>query len=216
MMERLLPPGVEVVEAEPLMWEAELLPEEAELVSRAVPRRRREFAAGRACARLGLSRLGFPPAPLLSGSDRAPLWPEGAVGSITHCPGYAAAAVARAAEMRGLGIDAEVNQPLPEGVAELVCTPAERAWAAAAPVGVINWPTLVFSAKESVYKAWQPLTGDWLGYLDAELTIDSDTGAFEARLRVDPPPVLGSAFGCFRGRFAASRAHLFTAVSLST
>jgi 4'-phosphopantetheinyl transferase EntD len=216
MMERLLPPGVEVVEAEPEMWEAELLPEEAELVSRAVPRRRREFAAGRACARLGLSRLGFPPAPLLSGSDRAPLWPEGAVGSITHCPGYAAAAVARAAEMRGLGIDAEVNQPLPEGVAELVCTPAERTWAAAAPAGMINWPTLIFSAKESVYKAWQPLTGDWLGYLDAELMIDSDAGAFEARLMVDRPPVLGSAFGGFRGRFAASRAHLFTAVSLST
>jgi 4'-phosphopantetheinyl transferase EntD len=214
MMERLLPPCVAVVEAEPRMWEAELLSEEAELVSRAVPRRRREFAAGRACARLGLSRLGFPPAPLLSGSDRAPLWPEGAVGSITHCPGYAAAAVARAAEIRALGIDAEVNEPLPEGVAELVCSPAERAWAAAAPAGTVNWMTLVFSAKESVYKAWQPLTGDWLGYLDAELTIDSGSNAFEARLLVTPPAILGKAFQGFRGSFAASPDHLFTAVSV--
>ena len=216
MMEQLLPACVAVVEGEPQMWEAELLSEEAELVSRAVPRRRREFAAGRACARLGLSRLGFPPAPLLSGSDRAPIWPEGAVGSITHCPGYAAAAVARAADMRALGIDAEVNQPLPEGVAELVCSPAERAWAAAAPAGLINWMTLVFSAKESVFKAWQPLTGDWLGYLDAELTIDSGSEAFVARLLVTPPAVLGPGFQGFQGRFAANRAHLFTAVALFT
>jgi 4'-phosphopantetheinyl transferase EntD len=214
MMERLLPPCVEVVEAEPEMWEAELLNGEAELVARAVPRRRREFAAGRACARAGLSRLGFPPVPLLSGPDRAPLWPKGAVGSITHCAGYAAAAVARAAEMRGLGIDAEVNQPLPEGVADLVCSPSELAWAAAAPVGMVNWPTLIFSAKESIYKTWQPLTGDWLGYLDAELTIDSGSEAFVARLLVTPPTVLGPGFQGFRGRFAANRAHLFTAVGL--
>jgi 4'-phosphopantetheinyl transferase EntD len=214
MMERLLPPCVAVVEAAPEMWEAELLAEEAELVSRALPRRRHEFAAGRACARLGLSRLGFPPAPLLSGPDRAPLWPEGAVGSITHCAGYAAAAVARAAEVRGLGIDAETNQPLPEGVAELVCTPSERAWARAAPAGMINWPTLIFSAKESVYKAWQPLTGEWLGYLDAELTIDTGSNAFEARLLVTPPAVLGKDFQGFRGRFSASRDRVFTAVAL--
>jgi 4'-phosphopantetheinyl transferase EntD len=214
MMERLLPPCVAVVEAEPEMWDAELLKGEAELVTRALPRRRREFAAGRACARLGLSRLGFPQAPLLSGPERAPLWPEGAVGSITHCAGYAAAAVARASEVRGLGIDAEINKPLPEGVAELVCSASERAWAAAAPAGMINWPTLIFSAKESVYKAWQPLTGEWLGYLDAELTIDSDSDAFEVRLLVTPPAVLGPGFQGFRGRFAANRAHLFTAVGL--
>jgi enterobactin synthetase component D / holo-[acyl-carrier protein] synthase len=215
MMGSLLPPGVVVVEAEPEMWEAPLLPEEARLVARALPRRRREFSAGRACARLGLSRLGFPAAPLLAGPDRAPIWPQGAVGSITHCAGYCAAAVARESDLRGLGIDAEVNQPLPEGVAELVCTASEQAWAAAAPGNEVNWPTLIFSAKESVYKAWYTITRQWLGYLDAELSVDCGSAAFEARLLVPAPAALGSAFQCFRGSFAANPAHIFTAVSLS-
>ena len=215
-MEQLLPAWVTVVEAAPEMWEAEPLPEEAGLVSRAVPRRRREFAAGRACARLGLSRLGFPQGPLLSGPDRAPLWPEGAVGSITHCAGYAAAAVARSTQVRGLGIDAELNRPLPEGVAELVCSASERAWAAAAPENGINWPTLIFSAKESLYKAWQPLTHTWLGHLDVELTVDDGSGAFQGRLLIPVPPALGRDFDVFRGRFAANSAHLFTAVAIGS
>ena len=215
MMRSLLPPAVVVVEAEPEMWEAPLLPEEARLVARALPRRRREFTAGRACARLGLSRLGFPPAPLLSGPDRAPIWPQGAVGSITHSAGYCAAAVARESEVRGLGIDAEANQPLPEGVAELVCTASEQAWAATAPGNEINWPTLIFSAKESVYKAWHAVTSQWLGYLDAELSVDCGSGAFEARLLVPAPAALGSGFESFRGSFAAAPAHLFTAVCVA-
>lgn len=215
MMRSLLPPAVVVVEAEPEMWEAPLLPEEARLVARALPLRRREFSAGRACARLGLSRLGFPAAPLLSGPDRAPIWPQGAVGSITHSAGYCAAAVARESEVRGLGIDAEANQPLPEGVAELVCTASEQAWAAVAPGNEVNWPTLIFSAKESVYKAWHAVTGQWLGYLDAELSVDCGSGAFEARLLVPAPAALGSGFESFRGSFAATPAHLFTAVCVS-
>ena len=215
MMASLLPRGVVLVEAEPEMWEAPLLPEEARMVARALPRRRREFSAGRACARLGLSRLGFPAAPLLSGPDRAPIWPQGAVGSITHCAGYCAAAVALESDVRGLGIDAEVNQPLPEGVADLVCTASEQAWAGAALGNEINWPTLIFSAKESVYKAWHTLTRQWLGYLDAELSLDPDSAGFQARLLVPAPPALGPGFQCFRGSFAANPAHVFTAVTVS-
>ena len=116
--------------------------------------------------------------------------------------------------MRALGIDAEVNQPLPEGVAELVCSPAERAWAAAAPAGLINWMTLVFSAKESVYKAWQPLTGEWLGHRDAELSIDPARGSFEARLLVPAHSALETRWRRFQGRFAITPTHVLTAVAL--
>src|SRR5207245_11366486 len=124
----------------------------AVLPSTTLFRSRREFAAGRACARAALHRLGFPRGPLLSGADRAPIWPAGAVGSITHCPGYCAAAVARRRDVRALGIDAELNEPLPDGVAELVCTETELTWTAmSAPRGT-HWQALIFSAKESVYK----------------------------------------------------------------
>jgi 4'-phosphopantetheinyl transferase EntD len=214
-MSQLLPAPVVLVEAGPQQWETELLAEEASVVARSVRKRQREFAAGRACARLALARLGYAPAPLLPRPDRAPAWPEGAVGSITHCGDYCAAAVARRSEVRALGIDAEINQPLPEGVAELVCTPAELAWSASAHRQPADWRTLIFSAKESVYKAWHPLTGEWLGYLDVELRIDALAGAFEARLLVPAPAPLGSGFRAFRGAFATTPEHVLTAVTLA-
>jgi 4'-phosphopantetheinyl transferase EntD len=214
MMERLLPAGVVVVEATQQEWDAELLPEEARQVARAVGRRRREYAAGRACARRALGRLGLPAGPLLSGGDSAPLWPEGAVGSITHCPGYCAAAVARRGAVRAIGIDAEVNAPLPDGVADLVCTGTELAWTAATPQRGTHWQTLIFSAKESVYKAWQPLTGEWLGHRDAELSIDTARGSFEARLLVPAHSALETRWRRFQGLFAITPTHVLTAVAL--
>jgi 4'-phosphopantetheinyl transferase EntD len=214
MMDRLVPAQVVVVEATEAEWDSPLLAEEAPLVATAVSRRRREFAAGRACARLALDRLGFPAAPLLAGPDRAPVWPESAVGSITHCPGYCAAAVARRGTVRSLGIDAELNRSLPDGVAELVCTESELAWASKDVRRGTHWEALIFSAKESIYKAWQPLTGEWLGYLDAELTLDPDQGAFEARLLLPPHPALGKGFSSFRGRFTVTPVHVLTAVTL--
>jgi enterobactin synthetase component D / holo-[acyl-carrier protein] synthase len=192
-----------------------MLPEEASVVARSVPRRRREFAAGRACAHLALGRLGYRPAPLLPGPDRAPAWPRGAVGSITHCRDYCAAAAARRSELRALGIDAELNQPLPEGVAELVCTPAELDWSASTEDPGADWRTLIFSAKESVYKAWQPLTGQWLGYRDVELHIDAEAGTFEARLLVPAPAALGTGLRSFSGGFVTTPSLLLTAVTLA-
>jgi 4'-phosphopantetheinyl transferase EntD len=214
-MSRLLPASVAVVEASAAQWEAEMLPEEARVVARSVPGRQREFAAGRACARLALARLGYQPAPLLPGPDRAPAWPQGAVGSITHCRDYCAAAAALRSELRTLGIDAELNQPLPEGVAELVCTPLELDWSASAQRRGADWRTLIFSAKESVYKAWQPLTGEWLGYRNVELRIDAETATFEARLLVPAPAALGTGFSWFSGGFVTTPSHILTAVALA-
>jgi len=205
----LLPDTVVTVEARDDDWTAPLLSEEEPLVARAVDKRRREFAAGRACARRALEQLGLPASPILAGPRREPLWPPGVVGAITHCRGYCAAAVARTADVRSLGIDAEVRAPLPHGVAELVCTDAERRWTAALPGG--HWGTLVFSAKESVYKAWYPVAQRWLGYEDADLTVDPERGCFSARI------LLAGAEDVFpwnplSGRFAVGDERLFTAV----
>jgi 4'-phosphopantetheinyl transferase EntD len=213
-MSRLLPASVAVVEAGAAQWTAAVLPEEASVVAWSAPRRRQEFAAGRACARMALAQLGYQPAPLIPGPDRAPAWPQGAVGSITHCRDYCAAAAARRSQLRALGIDAELNQPLPEGVAELVCTPAELDWSASTEHQGADWRTLIFSAKESVFKAWQPLTGEWLGYRDVELRVDVEAGTFEACLRVPAPPALGTGFRSFAGGFLATPGHVLTAVTL--
>jgi 4'-phosphopantetheinyl transferase EntD len=112
-----------------------------------------------------------------------PQWPDGVTGSITHCIGYRACAVARSVEVVALGIDAEPAGPLPARVLPAVATVAERAWLAermaAAPE--VCWDTLLFSAKESAYKAWFPLTGTPLGFADVAVS-EPANGRFTARL----------------------------------
>ncbi|NHC14168.1 4'-phosphopantetheinyl transferase family protein [Motilibacter deserti] len=176
----LLPPGVVVVEAYDDSEPAPLFPAEEALVARAVAGRRAEFATGRRCARDALRRLGLPAAPILSGPRREPVWPEGVVGSITHCAGYRAAVVALARDVAALGIDAEPDEPLPAGVLDVVARPAERdrleELARGRPDG--NWDRVLFSAKESVFKAWYPLTGAPLEFDEGDVVLSCDDGTF--------------------------------------
>ena len=143
-----------------------LFPAEEAVVGTAGPRRRAEFAAGRLCARAALARLGLPAAPVLAGRAGQPQWPAGVTGSITHCAGYRACAVALATDVAAIGIDAEPDAGLPPGLIESLAGAAEWAWIArqAAAVPGVCWDRLLFSAKEAVSKLWYPLTGHWLGF----------------------------------------------------
>ncbi|MEU8001731.1 4'-phosphopantetheinyl transferase superfamily protein [Catellatospora sp. NPDC049111] len=216
MMGPLLPAAATVVEAFDDTVPAPLFPEEEQLVARAVDKRRTEFATARRCAREALARHGFAPAPLLTGERGQPLWPAGTVGSITHCAGYRAAAVARAADLGSVGVDAEPHQPLPDGVLDTIALPAElarlRAMAVAHP-GVC-WDRVLFSAKESVYKAWFPLARRWLDFTDADLAFDPDAGTFSATVLIDAPRYGDTPLSRFDGRFAASADLVVTAVTV--
>lgn len=190
MVEEILPGSVRTAEAfeDAPDAEAELYAEERASIARAVARRRAEFATTRACARTALAALGVTAGPIPRGERGAPGWPGGVVGGITHCDGYRAAAVARGTDLRALGIDAEPHEPVPEGVLSRITRPEER------PVldrlhdlrPDVCWGKLVFSAKESVYKAWFPAAGTWLGFLDARVTPVAD-GTFIADLLPRPP-----------------------------
>lgn len=183
-------------------------PGEEDLVATASDGRRREFVTSRRCAREALAALGVAPAPIRPGARREPLWPAGVAGSITHCAGYRAAAVARLGDVAGLGIDAEPHAPLPPRVLGAVTAPgdAERLAALAADHPAVHWDRLLFSAKESVYKAWYPVTGRWLGFPDAALEIDPAAGTFVAHLLVPAP------FGTLTGRYLVDRGLVVTAV----
>jgi 4'-phosphopantetheinyl transferase EntD len=177
----------------PALWPAE------ELVMRtAGPRRRAEFAAARSCARTALAGLGMPAVAILPGPAGEPLWPAGVTGSITHCPGYRACAVARTADVLAIGIDAEVDEDLPAGLIDAVVTGPERTWirrlAAVAPA--VCWERLVFSAKEAAGKLWYPLTGRWPGFagLATSTATAATTGAegtFTVRLLHAAPAPAG-------------------------
>lgn len=215
MLERILPPPVAVV-AETGDREAELFAEEEAALGNAVEKRRREFITARACAREALAQLGLPAQPIPTGARGEPLWPQGVVGSITHCAGYRACAVAPVSELLTIGADAEVDDALPPGVLGDIALPEERRWieaAAAADPGT-SWDRLLFSIKESIYKAWFPLTGSWLGFEDATVTVDREQGTFAARLLVPGPLVEGRRLGGFNGRWLAAEGLVLSAIAV--
>lgn len=218
MIEALLPRPVATAETfgdparEPVPF-----PGEEHLLPGAVPARRREFITARACARRALGRLGVPPAPLPYDSSRAPVWPAGFVGSITHCTGYRAAAVARATDLAALGIDAEPHGPLDgTGVLSLVSDAEERAHLArlAAVRPDVHWDRALFSAKESVFKAWFPLTGRWLDFTEATVAFQPRTETFTARLHVEGPLVDGVRTAVFEGGFLVADGLVITATAV--
>jgi len=213
----LLPPFVTSYEELTDIPGEEPFPGEEQLVARAVEGRRREFITARRCARRALADLGHAPAPILSGPRREPLWPAGIVGSITHCKGFRAAAVGRRTDLASVGIDAEPNGPLPEGVEESVTLPAERDLLRKleAADSSAHWGRLLFSAKESVYKAWYPLTSRWLGFEDAQLTIDP-AGTFSALILIDPARQDGGEpLTEMSGRFTVTDGLVITALTVA-
>ncbi|TDC28814.1 4'-phosphopantetheinyl transferase superfamily protein [Micromonospora sp. KC213] len=216
-MRDLLPPTVSVAVAGPADWTGELLAaERSGLGERAVQSRRRDFTAGRVCARRALTGLGLPAVPVPAAADRSPVWPAGVVGTITHTRDYCAAAVAHATDVRSVGMDAERHRDLDPGVRRLICRPEEEERLARLPAGTW-WPLVLFSAKETVYKVWHPLVGTWLDFQDATVELDPQTGTFTARInpaRVaaatvsDPPAVI-------HGRFAVEGDLVRTAAVLT-
>lgn len=214
MIERILPLQVAAVESFGDDPDAVLFPQEYAVVARATESRRREFATARACARAALTRLGLPAVAVLPGPRGAPQWPAEVIGSITHCAGYRAAAMALMRDVVSLGVDAEPNEALPhQDMLKLIALDEERVRLAelAACMPGISWDRLLFSAKESVYKTWFPLSGRWLGFESADILIDPHENTFTARLLVSGPLVNGSPLTVLNGRWLADRGLLVTA-----
>ncbi|MFG1825588.1 4'-phosphopantetheinyl transferase [Microbispora bryophytorum] len=212
MIDEILPPWVASAEKFGDVPEETLFPEERPLIARAVDRRRREFVTGRHCARLALARIGVTPVPIPRGERGAPVWPAGTVGSITHCSGYRAAAVASADVARAVGIDAEPHEPLPDEVLSTIASTEEIATLRAMgdADGEVCWDRILFSAKESVYKVWFPLTGRWLDFTGAIVDIEP-SGTFRTRLLVADPAI---ATNTLPGRWVVRDGHIATSIAL--
>ncbi|MBY6159629.1 4'-phosphopantetheinyl transferase superfamily protein [Mameliella alba] len=131
-----------------------LFPDETAAMTNAQPARRAEFAAGRRAARQAMARLGLPPAPVPMAPDRAPVWPTGLVGSISHAGGLCLAVVARATAFAALGVDLESDAPLDPDLISEICLPEELVGLPEAQRG--GHAARIFSAKEAAYKAHYP------------------------------------------------------------
>jgi enterobactin synthetase component D len=137
-------------------------------IARSVPKRQAEFFFGRWAAREALMQCGVTGFDVGIGASREPVWPPGVVGSLTHCHGYAAAAVAPARELQGIGIDIE-QVAHPQSLEALLAvaldaTEMDRLVSSTQGLSTAQLATLAFSAKESFYKAAFPQVGRFFGF----------------------------------------------------
>ncbi len=209
----LFTPDIAVAVTDPRAAHNRPLPPEVRPMARMVPIRQRAYAAGRVAARDAMARLGHPVRPVLMTPDRAPLWPSGLTGSISHSQSCCIATLGRTDQVRALGVDVEEDSDLDSDLVPTICTMAERAWLSAQPraqTGLLG--KLIFSAKECAYKCQYPLSKTLFGFEMLEITPDLDTGQFEATFLHDVPHF--PAETQLHGRFAIGDGLIVTAMAL--
>ena len=210
-VEKLLPAGVIAFEIHGAGSPEDLFPSERECVARAVPKRVNEFAAGRVCARAALAASGFEPAPLLVADDRTPIWPAGAVGSITHTAGYCVAVVSLQNRLAGIGVDVEQLGHVKPSLWHMTMRPEEiSALDSLDETQRLRTASILFSAKEAFYKCQYALTRQWLGFEDVRVTVATDT--FELDI-VNATHPIHAVRAQWTGRFSVNDRFVVTAIS---
>lgn len=205
----MLPPQAAVGGADPAhappLWPGEAIA--------AVPARLAEYAAGRAAARAAMAALGLPPQAVPMAADRAPVWPEGMVGSITHTGAIALCAIAHRADLAAIGIDIEPAEAVDPGLWPILCRDEELQVLDALPPDLrLAAATRYFCAKEATYKAQYPLTGMLFDFHRLSVTF---SGA-EFTARFTAPTGIFAAGATIGGRVAQAGGHVLAAVALSS
>ena len=189
--------------------ESHLRTAELSVIARAVPKRRREFSAGRKLAQILLAELGAVPCPLLPDSDRCPVWPRGFRGSISLCAELCAVVVSADEKVRSVGLDIEPSAPLDARLVERICRPGELAGLEPDQTG--ERAKLLFSIKEAVYKCQFPISRIFLGFHDVEVQLEE--GRFHAVIHQERASALAGPE--ISGRFALRAGHVFSAARLN-
>jgi 4'-phosphopantetheinyl transferase EntD len=150
-----------------------LYPEEMVLISGVIEKRAHEFSTGRFCAHQALLEYGIDHFPVLRGEQREPVWPENIVGSISHCRDLAGAVVARAEDIKSVGLDIESRKQLNPAIARHICTEEEKCWLVAQDPLQQNLALLViFSIKEAIFKCVYQQNGAQLLFRQCCVTPD--------------------------------------------
>ncbi|HEY4078846.1 MAG TPA: 4'-phosphopantetheinyl transferase superfamily protein [Rhizomicrobium sp.] len=176
VLSRIVPSGVAAAEIEDIGQPVALHPDEAGYVSKSGDVRLRDFTLGRHCAHAVLARLGQPDFAIAPDANGAPIWPEGIIGSITHTKGYAAALAGRTDMFLAVGVDAERIGGVTENLYSRLFTAAECVRLSMQDAkGRGRDATILFSAKEAVYKACNNLAGgERISFQDIDITLTGD------------------------------------------
>lgn len=192
--------------------EYDLYTEETALTTRMSPKRRKEFCAGRYCARRALLGLSAGSTAILRHGDGSPIWPPGVVGSITHTGDFCGTAVAWKSEVRSIGLDAEHIGHLEYDVWKRICTDDERLFIDSLPNDMRNaYRHLVFSAKESTYKCQYQLSRRWLCFHNVCISIDMLSSQFRIEFLIDIADVF-RAGESLKGKFSIRNGYVLTGI----
>ena len=155
------------------------------------PKRIADFSTGRYCAIKALEQLGIQGAIIPIGEDRAPIWPKGIVGSISHCDSLIGAIVAKNSDHISLGLDIEEIGRVTPDLWDLVFTENEKNYLSGFSDEEKHvQSTTVFSIKEAFYKFQHPLTKTFLDFLDVEAALPDLTGVHVLADFIDPNSVI--------------------------
>lgn len=207
------PDGVAVAVTDPKAPAQPVWPLEASAIARALPARRREFAAGRHAARLAMQALDLDPCAIPGTANRAPQWPAGLTGAISHDDTSCIALVALQNDARGLGVDIEPDGPLPDDLIPEICVPSEQAWLNAFPADRrARLARRIFCAKEAVYKAQFCVTRLMFGFDAVEVQLSPENDSFVATFRRSIGPI--RAGSTLSGHCGSVGGHVLAMVSL--
>lgn len=141
-------------------------------IKSSVAKRQASFLAGRALVAHAFGLAQLPPCDIPIGPNRAPIWPTGISGSISHTTKFCACAISQN-PMQFVGIDIETfltAKKLP-AVMKRVITDPEKSWLATQGSEIdLNLCTLIFSAKETIYKALFPIAQHFFGFDAAHIS----------------------------------------------
>ncbi len=175
LLASLFPPGVAAFFSPTLPADAALLAAESDCIGDMVEKRRLEFTHGRHCAHRAMQMLGMTVVAIPKGTDRAPVWPDGIVGSISHSGDAAAAVITHSSELAAIGLDLESPEALSDEIAAMVCRPDEQI----SDDG--DRAKLLFCIKEAVYKCIYPRIGCYVDFQEMQILLNETDASFEAR-----------------------------------
>lgn len=179
-------------------------------LNKAVAKRRAEYLASRLCVRAALRQFGFDDFLLTNDADRAPVWPEGIAGSLSHTRACISLLLADKVTGKQPGVDCEeiMRPEAAEEMREMIINEREHGILQSSGVPFATALTAAFSLKESLYKALFPLFRQFMHFNEAEI-IACRAGLTNVTLRLNRALSPGFPVGTlFTGRVALAEGQL--------
>lgn len=149
----------------------------------AVSSRKDEFLAGRYCAASACELLGEKLESLDVDEQRRPIWPAHLSGSISHTKGYACAIVGKREDYKSLGVDIEkiIIDRRMSLVENKICTDSDLDFLKEKNLLENKvFYTIIFSAKEALFKAINPLNQEYFDFKEADIVqLDQESISFK-------------------------------------